>query len=215
MDFMGWRSSAKKFLWCDLWLVFLVYLSKSWCWDNCWLCLCQGCLQCEENKDWILATSRYGDDFISAIRKGNIHALQFHPEKSGGMFYLPIAASVWLVTSQFYSYFPAKCSTNSGILKSYWGQSSRVHVSGFIFVSNLLWSICNHKVPSLTWVEQKFKMRGGTRKIQLWPKWRRKHVRVKWKRSLNSLQECPLLGLGCPYVRSKVWRIKSCMYCMI
>ncbi|CAK9213641.1 unnamed protein product, partial [Sphagnum troendelagicum] len=38
---------------------------------------------CEENKDWILATSRYGDDFISAIRKGNIHALQFHPEKSG------------------------------------------------------------------------------------------------------------------------------------
>jgi hypothetical protein len=122
--------------------LFFWFTWVKWCWDNCWLCLCQGCLQCEENKDWILATSRYGDDFISAIRKGNIQALQFHPEKSGGMFYLPIATSVWLVTSHYYPYFPVKCSTNSGILKSYQSQSSRVHVSGFIFVSNLLWSIC-------------------------------------------------------------------------
>jgi len=33
---------------------------------------------CIHTEEW-----RYGDDFISAIRKGNIHALQFHPEKSG------------------------------------------------------------------------------------------------------------------------------------
>jgi len=37
----------------------------------------------EENKEWVLATSKYGGDFISAVRKGNIYAVQFHPEKSG------------------------------------------------------------------------------------------------------------------------------------
>jgi len=37
----------------------------------------------EENKSWILATTNYGCEFISAVEKGNISAFQFHPEKSG------------------------------------------------------------------------------------------------------------------------------------
>ena len=37
----------------------------------------------------MLATSKYGGDFISAVRKGNIYAVQFHPEKSGGIDLLP------------------------------------------------------------------------------------------------------------------------------
>nr|VFK29076.1 MAG: glutamine amidotransferase / cyclase [Candidatus Kentron sp. MB]VFK30937.1 MAG: glutamine amidotransferase / cyclase [Candidatus Kentron sp. MB]VFK75728.1 MAG: glutamine amidotransferase / cyclase [Candidatus Kentron sp. MB] len=36
-----------------------------------------------DNQDWILATTQYGAPFISAVQKGNIAALQFHPEKSG------------------------------------------------------------------------------------------------------------------------------------
>ncbi|XP_050216622.1 imidazole glycerol phosphate synthase hisHF, chloroplastic isoform X1 [Mercurialis annua] len=36
-----------------------------------------------ENKDWISSTCNYGDNFIASIRKGNVHAVQFHPEKSG------------------------------------------------------------------------------------------------------------------------------------
>lgn len=37
----------------------------------------------EENKDWIASTCDYGDSFIASIRRGNVHAVQFHPEKSG------------------------------------------------------------------------------------------------------------------------------------
>ncbi|CAN6987734.1 unnamed protein product [Brassica rapa subsp. trilocularis] len=36
-----------------------------------------------ENKDWISSTCHYGESFISSIRRGNVHAVQFHPEKSG------------------------------------------------------------------------------------------------------------------------------------
>lgn len=36
-----------------------------------------------ENADWVLATSHYGADFISAVQKGEVTATQFHPEKSG------------------------------------------------------------------------------------------------------------------------------------
>ncbi len=36
-----------------------------------------------ENRDWILATTDYGGEFISGIEKGNVSAFQFHPEKSG------------------------------------------------------------------------------------------------------------------------------------
>ena len=35
------------------------------------------------NDDWVLATSHYGMDFIAAVKQGNVHATQFHPEKSG------------------------------------------------------------------------------------------------------------------------------------
>ncbi|KAH6554957.1 hypothetical protein KP509_1Z293900 [Ceratopteris richardii] len=37
----------------------------------------------DENKEWVLATCNYGGEFIAAIKKGNVHAVQFHPEKSG------------------------------------------------------------------------------------------------------------------------------------
>lgn len=37
----------------------------------------------ESNRDWILAVTHYGAEFISAVAKGNIIATQFHPEKSG------------------------------------------------------------------------------------------------------------------------------------
>ncbi|KAI7906830.1 imidazole glycerol phosphate synthase-like protein hisHF [Cokeromyces recurvatus] len=38
----------------------------------------------EENKDWVLSTTQYGDEiFISAVQKENVFATQFHPEKSG------------------------------------------------------------------------------------------------------------------------------------
>ncbi len=36
-----------------------------------------------ENKDWILTTTNYGDEFISGVQKGRLAAFQFHPEKSG------------------------------------------------------------------------------------------------------------------------------------
>ncbi|KAM7280023.1 hypothetical protein ACFE04_007157 [Oxalis oulophora] len=36
-----------------------------------------------ENKQWISSTCNYGDNFIASIKMGNIHAVQFHPEKSG------------------------------------------------------------------------------------------------------------------------------------
>lgn len=37
----------------------------------------------DTNKDWILATTDYGKEFISGVSKGNVTAFQFHPEKSG------------------------------------------------------------------------------------------------------------------------------------
>ncbi len=39
--------------------------------------------QNDKNTDWVLTTTNYGEEFISAIQKGNITATQFHPEKSG------------------------------------------------------------------------------------------------------------------------------------
>eukprot|EP01018_Ginkgo_biloba_P006138 Gb_32907 [translate_table: standard] len=41
------------------------------------------CLQSNANKDWVSATCNYGGEFIAAIKRGNVHAVQFHPEKSG------------------------------------------------------------------------------------------------------------------------------------
>nr|GEZ81006.1 imidazole glycerol phosphate synthase hisHF, chloroplastic [Tanacetum cinerariifolium] len=37
----------------------------------------------KENEEWVSSTCNYGVDFISSIRRGNVHAVQFHPEKSG------------------------------------------------------------------------------------------------------------------------------------
>jgi glutamine amidotransferase/cyclase len=34
--------------------------------------------------EWLVATTDYGEEFVSALGKENILALQFHPEKSGG-----------------------------------------------------------------------------------------------------------------------------------
>ncbi|GAQ79954.1 glutamine amidotransferase and cyclase [Klebsormidium nitens] len=38
-----------------------------------------------ENRDWVLATSEYGGEFVSAVKKGEVEAVQFHPEKSGAV----------------------------------------------------------------------------------------------------------------------------------
>ncbi|KAK9938578.1 hypothetical protein M0R45_015307 [Rubus argutus] len=37
----------------------------------------------DENKDWVSSTCNYGENFIASVRRGNVHAVQFHPEKSG------------------------------------------------------------------------------------------------------------------------------------
>lgn len=37
----------------------------------------------EAGKEWILAVTDYGTEFVSAVERGNIRAFQFHPEKSG------------------------------------------------------------------------------------------------------------------------------------
>lgn len=36
-----------------------------------------------ENADWRLATTDYGSPFLSAVQRGRVAAVQFHPEKSG------------------------------------------------------------------------------------------------------------------------------------
>ncbi|KAJ9672163.1 hypothetical protein PVL29_025700 [Vitis rotundifolia] len=36
-----------------------------------------------DNKEWVSSTCNYGDNFIASVRRGNVHAVQFHPEKSG------------------------------------------------------------------------------------------------------------------------------------
>jgi len=41
-------------------------------------------LPSDANRDWISSICNYGDSFISSISMGNIQAVQFHPEKSGG-----------------------------------------------------------------------------------------------------------------------------------
>ncbi|HET98465.1 MAG TPA: imidazole glycerol phosphate synthase subunit HisF [Desulfurivibrio alkaliphilus] len=35
------------------------------------------------NRDWVLAETTYGADFVSAVQRGRVTACQFHPEKSG------------------------------------------------------------------------------------------------------------------------------------
>lgn len=51
--------------------------------------------QSDENKEWVSSTCNYGDNFIASVRRGNVHAVQFHPEKSGGK--IPFALSCLFV----------------------------------------------------------------------------------------------------------------------
>ncbi|XP_042409772.1 imidazole glycerol phosphate synthase hisHF, chloroplastic-like isoform X1 [Zingiber officinale] len=37
----------------------------------------------DANNEWISSICNYGDSFVSSITRGNVHAVQFHPEKSG------------------------------------------------------------------------------------------------------------------------------------
>ncbi|MCF8056182.1 MAG: imidazole glycerol phosphate synthase subunit HisF [Desulfocapsa sp.] len=37
----------------------------------------------DEDQDWLLSTTDYGEEFVSGVEKGNVTAFQFHPEKSG------------------------------------------------------------------------------------------------------------------------------------
>ncbi|KAL8469952.1 hypothetical protein ACS0TY_032713 [Phlomoides rotata] len=37
----------------------------------------------DDNKEWISSSCDYGGGFIASVRRGNVHAVQFHPEKSG------------------------------------------------------------------------------------------------------------------------------------
>ncbi|XP_038686350.1 imidazole glycerol phosphate synthase hisHF, chloroplastic isoform X2 [Tripterygium wilfordii] len=37
----------------------------------------------DDNKEWVSSVCNYGDNFIASVRRGNVHAVQFHPEKSG------------------------------------------------------------------------------------------------------------------------------------
>ncbi|KAK9748698.1 hypothetical protein RND81_02G074200 [Saponaria officinalis] len=44
----------------------------------------------DSNREWVTSTCSYGDKFIASVRRGNVCAVQFHPEKSGdvGLFIL-------------------------------------------------------------------------------------------------------------------------------
>lgn len=38
-----------------------------------------------QNQDYVLTSTTYGGEYISAVQKGNVVATQFHPEKSGAV----------------------------------------------------------------------------------------------------------------------------------
>lgn len=37
----------------------------------------------DANAEWVLATAEYGEQYVAVVNRGNVHASQFHPEKSG------------------------------------------------------------------------------------------------------------------------------------
>ncbi|KAB2605998.1 imidazole glycerol phosphate synthase hisHF [Pyrus ussuriensis x Pyrus communis] len=61
-------------------------------------------MQVYENKDWVSSTCNCGDNFIASIRRGNVHAVQFHPEKSGGKisFLSPVYAGLLILRRFLY-----------------------------------------------------------------------------------------------------------------
>lgn len=63
----------------------------------------------EENEEWVSSTCNYGIDFISSIRRGNVHAVQFHPEKSGDVG-LSILRKFLLPNSQIKKPFEGKAT---------------------------------------------------------------------------------------------------------
>ncbi|CAI7795403.1 unnamed protein product, partial [Closterium sp. NIES-53] len=48
--------------------------------------------QTPSNSEWVLATANYGEPYVAAVRKGNVQAVQFHPEKSGSECRLLVAS---------------------------------------------------------------------------------------------------------------------------
>ncbi|KAF3329042.1 Imidazole glycerol [Carex littledalei] len=40
-------------------------------------------LPSDDNKEWISSLCNYGESFVSSVSRGNVNAVQFHPEKSG------------------------------------------------------------------------------------------------------------------------------------
>ncbi|KAK4491738.1 hypothetical protein RD792_002513 [Penstemon davidsonii] len=73
----------------------------------------------EDNKEWISSTCNYGDNFIASVRRGNVHAVQFHPEKSGGKNSLHAVKKRDKMNSTSYSlfllYHGLVCSLYSGL----------------------------------------------------------------------------------------------------
>ena len=40
-------------------------------------------LPSDANRDWMLATANYGEEYAAVVNRGSVYATQFHPEKSG------------------------------------------------------------------------------------------------------------------------------------
>ncbi|MBA0629295.1 hypothetical protein Godav_023875 [Gossypium davidsonii] len=56
----------------------------------------------DDNKEWVSSTCNYGYDFIASIRRGNVHGVQFHPEKSGGKIFCAFSCYLFLIDSLKY-----------------------------------------------------------------------------------------------------------------
>ncbi|KAL0035877.1 hypothetical protein WJX77_006076 [Trebouxia sp. C0004] len=72
----------------------------------------------EHNKDWVLASSHYGEDFVAALQKGDTYATQFHPEKSG--------AAGLVVLKNFFESYTQKEADPAPIVR----QLEQQHVNG-------------------------------------------------------------------------------------
>ncbi len=79
----------------------------------------------EHNKDWVLASSHYGEDFVAALQKGDTYATQFHPEKSG-------AAGLTLLKNFFESYTEEEADPAPVVR-----QLEQQHVNGRLMLSSV------------------------------------------------------------------------------